>query len=432
MIKELKEKLAKLHADARAIMKAADERKAGGGEGLTAEESAKVDAIYDEADKVKVQLDDAYKAEQRTRRADDLDQYMRASAGRRSQPEQPAEEAAPTLQLRGQNVDLSAASPLHRIALPSYRRAFGDYLLNGVPSAALQTSSGPSGGYTVPVQQAAGLLTALDDAVTMRQLATVLPALTVGASLGIVSIDTDPADADWTAEIPASDLSADTTMAFGKRELTPQLLTKYIEISMKLLRASSMNPEQIVNQRLTYKFAITENKAFLTGDGAKQPLGVFVASDDGVSTSRDTTCAATTAFTADEVIDTFYALKEAYQRNAIWLAHRDWVKRVRKLKGGDGHYLWEPGLNGGQQATILGRPVMMDENAPNTFSASQYVAIVGDFKAGYYIVDSLQMEFQRLNELKALQNKVGIVGRKETDGMPVLAEAFSRMKLAAG
>ena len=36
---------------------------------------------------------------------------------------------------------------------------------------------------------------------------------------------------------------------------------------------------------------------------------------------------------------------------------------------------------------------------------------------------------KRLDELFALKNQVGWVGRKETDGMPVLAEAFSRLKL---
>jgi HK97 family phage major capsid protein len=73
----------------------------------------------------------------------------------------------------------------------------------------------------------------------------------------------------------------------------------------------------------------------------------------------------------------------------------------------------------------------MSEFAPNTFTASQYVAIVGDFKAGYYIVDSLQLEIEILTELFTLKNQQGVLGRKETDGMPVLEEAFSRLKLSA-
>jgi len=37
---------------------------------------------------------------------------------------------------------------------------------------------------------------------------------------------------------------------------------------------------------------------------------------------------------------------------------------------------------------------------------------------------------QRLVELYAATNQVGFVGRLESDGMPVLAEAFVRVKLA--
>jgi hypothetical protein len=39
------------------------------------------------------------------------------------------------------------------------------------------------------------------------------------------------------------------------------------------------------------------------------------------------------------------------------------------------------------------------------------------------------MQFQRLNELYAETNQTGIIGRKETDGQPVLSEAFARVKL---
>ena len=39
------------------------------------------------------------------------------------------------------------------------------------------------------------------------------------------------------------------------------------------------------------------------------------------------------------------------------------------------------------------------------------------------------MMIQRLNELYARTNQVGFIGRLETDGMPVLGEAFARVKL---
>lgn len=78
---------------------------------------------------------------------------------------------------------------------------------------------------------------------------------------------------------------------------------------------------------------------------------------------------------------------------------------------------------------LLGSPFNMSEYAPNTFTTGQYVGIFGDF-SNYWIADALDMQVQRLVELYAATNQTGLIGRMETDGMPVLAEAFARVKLA--
>ena len=78
---------------------------------------------------------------------------------------------------------------------------------------------------------------------------------------------------------------------------------------------------------------------------------------------------------------------------------------------------------------LLNLPYMESQYAPNTFTTGLYVGILGDFKF-YWIVDALDMTVQRLIELYAETNQVGFIGRAECDGMPVLEEAFVRVKLA--
>lgn len=219
-------------------------------------------------------------------------------------------------------------------------------------------------------------------------------------------------------------------MAFGKRNLEPHPLAKRILISNKLLRASAIQPESLVRSRLAYKFGITEEKAFLTGSGAQQPLGVFTASGDGISTSRDvSTGNSTTAFTFDGLKEAKYSLKGNYWPRARWIFHRDSVKMAAKLKDGEGRYIWEDSVRTGEPDRLLGFPVSMSEYAPNTFTTGLYVGIVGDFSQ-YWIADALMMAVQRLIELYAATNQVGFIGRLETDGMPVLEEAFARVTLA--
>jgi HK97 family phage major capsid protein len=83
---------------------------------------------------------------------------------------------------------------------------------------------------------------------------------------------------------------------------------------------------------------------------------------------------------------------------------------------------------GGTPDRILEVPYVMSEYAPSTFTTGLYVGIIGDFSF-YWIADSLKLEIQRLDELYAVTNQVGFIGRSETDGLPVLAEAFARVKL---
>lgn len=292
----------------------------------------------------------------------------------------------------------------------------------------LAAGAGPEGGYTVaPVQFMADLIRALDNAVFIRSLARVIQV--PGAhSLGVPSLDNDPADADWTSELLIGD--EDSTMDFGHRELVPHPLAKYIKVSKKLLRASALGIEALVMERLAYKFAVSEEKAFLTGSGASQPLGVFTASDLGVSTGRDVSSGnTTTSIQFDGLMGAKYGLKQGYWQNARWMFHSDGVLQIAKLKDGEGQYLWRESVRAGEPDILLGRPIMASEYAPNTFTTGLYVGMLADW--GYYwIADALDMTIQVLVELFAATNQNGYIGRLECDGMPVLEEAFSRVKLA--
>ena len=312
---------------------------------------------------------------------------------------------------------------------------FRSWVVSGGASApgsaefrALSAGTSAEGGYLVaPEQFVSSLIKNIDDLVFMRQMATSY-SLTSSASLGVPTLAANPADFDWTTELQTG--SEDSTMAFGKRRMEPHPLAKRIKVSSTLLRTASIPAEQIVMDRMAYVFAITMEQAYLTGNGNQRPLGVFTASANGVPTSRDvSTDNTTTAITADGLINAKYSLKGQYQARASWLFHRDAIKMIAKLKDGDGQYLWKGSMREGEPDMLLGRPVMMSEFAPNTFTSQLYVGMFADF-SHYWVVDSLQLQMQRLTELYAESNQVGFIARYEGDGAPVLAEAFARVKLA--
>lgn len=313
--------------------------------------------------------------------------------------------------------------------------AFRKFLVTGIESLnteearALSSGVNAEGGYTIPPQEfVVELLKKVDDAVFIRQVATKFP-LTKAKTLGAPSLEADPSDAEWTTELKTG--SDDKTMKFGKREFAPNPFAKRIRISKDLINTSALAIEDIVRDRIAYKFAITEEKAYLSGNGTGKPLGLFVASANGIPTTRDVSEDNTaTSIKFDGLINAKYSLKDQYLKRANWMFHRDALKQLAKLKDNEKRYIWEQSVQVGQPDRLLGIPFYTSEYAPNTFTAGKYVGIIGDFSF-YWIIDALDLEMQRLVELYAETNQIGYICRKKGDGMPVLAEAFARVQLAS-
>lgn len=430
--KELRQKRASLVNDGRAILDKAEAEK----RELTQEEKNQYDQIMDQVIKLGEDIE-------REERQQQLEREMATSQGTQTRTDadlgegsQPIAYEFRSRALQGVSLqesdELRALAPL---ASAEYNQRWNRYLRAGdrrglfpAEQRALQADADIYGGYLyAPMQFVDRLIQAVDNMVLMRQWATVY-GVTAGESLGAPSLDNDPADPTWTSELAIGD--EDSTMSFGQRELNPHPLAKYIKVSRKLLRKVPAAESLVIN-RLGYKFGVTAENAYLNGNGSGQPLGVFTASNQGISTSRDVSTGNTVSSpTFDGLIEAKYTLKPQYWPRARWMFHRSIVKLIAKLKDGEGQYIWKENVRVGEPDTILGIPEYMSEYAPSTIAASAYVGILGDF-SWYWIADALQLEFQRLDELYAATNQVGFIGRLESDGMPVLEEAFVRVKLAA-
>lgn len=414
-IKEKRHKAMKAVADARALHKKAEDEK----REMAEDETRQFDLHMAEFDKLEKEIADFEKQCKREKKLEGAEKLLGETGQEPLKPEV--------------RVAAEKANPR---ATEEYRKSFTHFLRRGASSLsegesrALQADSETLGGYVVTPQQfLAQLLKGVDNMVFIRQLATKYPSGAEG--IGVPTLDTDVSDATWTSELATG--SEDSSIAFGKRELKPHPLAKRIKVSNKLLRSAAFDIESFVRDRLGYKFGVTLEQAYMTGSGSQQPLGIFTASTNGITTARDvSTGNTTTSIQTDGLIEAKFSLKGQYWTapGLRWVFHRDAVKQIRKLKDGNGQYIWQAGITAsGVTQVILDIPYIMSEYAPNTFTAGQYVGIIGDFSY-YWIVDFIDMAIQRLVELYAETNQVGFIGRMETDGMPVMAEAFARVKLA--
>ena len=417
-LNERKQKRAQLIADARKINETAEKEK----RELTADEETQFENRMTEADQIQVKV----KREERIKTAQDSLDAIDRGGEHRDEPGAGAGETA-------SNVPL--------FAKPEYRAAFNDYLRFGMgdpmpsenrsilrESRALQMDSDTQAGFLVaPEQFVREIIKTLDDELIVRRLARKF-VVRNARSLGILKRTAQISTFAWGTEI--SSPAADSTLAYGKRVLHPHPATGEILVSEDLLANTAGEVETEVRTELIQDFGELEEDAFFTGSGAAQPLGIFTASADGISTARDiSTDNTATTIEADNLHEVFFSMKKRHRMRGEWIFHRDGIKAVRKLKDSQNRYLWEASLRAGEPDTILGRPVEESERAPNTFTTGQYVGIFGDFTR-YYIADALDMTIRRLDELKAETFQKAFIARAKVDGMPVLEEAFSRVTLA--
>jgi HK97 family phage major capsid protein len=312
-----------------------------------------------------------------------------------------------------------------------YLREFRHWLATGEKRTAIDMvmSTQSQGGYLVaPIEISQDVVRQIDNLVFIRQLARVYKVTTTQA-LGVRQMTARVDDPDWTTEIAST--NQDTALAFNRRDLTPNLLTKLVKASIRLM-SSGVDVDSIVNEELAYKNAVAQEKGFMVGSGSGQPLGVFVASANGIPTAQDVTSGATANFIADDLIAMRYSIKQPYlmgTKTARWVMGRPIAQEVRTFKDSYGQYLWRPGLAGNAPDTILDIPLCISEYAPVVKTTGSYIAVLGDFRY-YAIADVKDWWIQRLVERYADTNEIGFISRSFCDGSPVLGEAFARLKTA--
>jgi HK97 family phage major capsid protein len=295
------------------------------------------------------------------------------------------------------------------------------------------------GGYLVtPVQISDDIVAQMDNLVFVRELCRASGSITTVTSaqkLGIRQKTVRLNAADWTTEIGT--VTADSNLAFGRRDLEPQQLTKLALVSIRTLMLSK-DAEKEVNDDLAYQFSVAQENGFLNGSGSAQALGVFTPSASGIPTTQDVTAASATVIAGDDLINVKFSLKQMYLKgpSVSWILHRNIVKSIRKIKvsstggtAGDQQYVWTPGLTEGAPDRVLDIPYGISEYAPSVQTTGLYTAVLGNFRY-YRIAELPQIMIQRLVELYAATGEVGFMGRHFVDGSPVLGEAFARLKMA--
>lgn len=282
-----------------------------------------------------------------------------------------------------------------------HAKAFNQFFRRGTESglreleikAALRNDSDPDGGYVVPDQMEQTIDRVLGSVSAMRSIASVM-SVSGGSYKKLVS--QGGAGAGWVSERQARPETANPTLA----ELSFPAMEIYANpaATQTLLDDARVDIAAWLAEEVSTAFAEAEGAAFINGDGVNMPRGLL-SYDTMANASYAwgkigyTASGVAAAFTdathngVDALIDLIYSIKQGYRQNARFLMNKSLQATVRKLKSKTEElYLWQPPVQAGQPATLLGYPITDDDNMPD-IGAGTFPVAFGDFRRGYLIVD---------------------------------------------
>ncbi|MGN6144430.1 MAG: phage major capsid protein, partial [Mesorhizobium sp.] len=196
-----------------------------------------------------------------------------------------------------------------------------------------------AGGYTVPegfsgeIDKAVKAWGPMWDADIVRELNTA-----TGNDLPWPSVDDTAQEGEDHAENAAATDDASGDVTFGRSVLKAYMVdTKVVRIPYELLQDSAFDMEALLNDLFGERLGRRANKQLTVGaGGGSAPQGIVTGSSMGK------TAAAAAALASDELIDLLHSVDPAYRASpkCRWQFNDTTLASVRKLKDGQGNYLW--------------------------------------------------------------------------------------------
>jgi HK97 family phage major capsid protein len=372
MSTELHEKRGRLVTQAR---EALDEIKANTDESRAAELTERHDAIMADFDKTEALIEREARVAAAEARAEE------ARAAKRPIPKD------------GEARQDQGAAPEYRGVFHKMLKAGGDVseltseeraiLRTGfVEERAQSTGTTTAGGFTVPVELANFIIKSMAawgpmyDELICSTLNTVS-----GNQINIPATDDTAVTAVAHTENTALTDTGSKDVTFAQRRLDAFLFdTQFVRWSTELNQDSIFNVESLLGDLLGERLGRIANSQLTTGTGSSAPNGIVTASTLGK------TAAAVAAITADEIIDLLHSVNPAYRQSpkARFMFNDAVLAAIRKLKDGQGNYLWQMGnVQVGQPGSLLGYNYSINQ-AMASLATGNRVMVFGDF-GKYYV-----------------------------------------------
>ena len=402
-LKELREKQAKIVADARAIL---DAIKDDTPEAEAKEAEAKYDKAMAEYDRVERQAEREQKLADREAAINEPDP-RRPNADERKTPG------------TGED-DKRTEAEKRKDAFNAYLRYGADGLTPELRKFLMKdpekeqraqgVANPTAGGYLAPDGFMPELVKSMKAWGPMLDPGTVRQMLTAtGVSIPWPTMDDTSNEGVEIAENTQVSLSE---VSFGVKTINAYKYTSgVVLIASELLQDSALDVEQIIRDAMAERIGRIANRRLTTGDGASRPNGIMTAAGAGA------TAASATAITFDDLIELEHSVDPAYRTDPScgWQMNDSTLKALRKLKDGDGNYIWQPAdAKTGAPSTILNYRYGINQHIASVATGNKSVVFGAMQKYLYRLVNSFAI--RRLVERYADYDQVGFIGFARLDG----------------
>jgi len=254
-----------------------------------------------------------------------------------------------------------------------------------------------AGGYTVPVELANILIKtmAMWGPMYNEDICTTINTAS-GNQINIPTVDDTAVAVAKHTEATALTDDGGVDVTFAQKRLDAYVFdTEFVRFSLELAQDSIFNMETLLGSLLGERLGRRANVELTTGDGTGDPNGIVTASSFGK------TAAAVAAITADELIDLVHSVDPAYRMSpkVRFMFNDTTLAAIRKLKDGQGQYLWQQGdFTNGVASTLLGYRYSVNQAMASPATGVKTV-IFGDFakyfvrKVGFPVIGVMRERF---------------------------------------
>lgn len=280
--------------------------------------------------------------------------------------------------------------------------------------AAMSTTVGAEGGFTVSPEYQRSLEVAMKSYGGMRQVAAIIRTAT-GAQMNFPATDPTAEEGEIVGQ-NATVARLDTVFSNITLDVY-KYSSKDIAIPFELLQDSFIDLETYINELMGMRIGRITNKHYQIGTGTGQPRGMSVAAAVG----KTGTTGQTTTVLYDDLIDLEHSVDPSYRAapGVGYIMHDASLRVLRKIKDTNGRPIFVPGYEagnpGGAPDRLLNRPITIDQFVPVMAVNAKSIGF-GNFKK-YIIRDVMDLTLFRMTDSAFTRNgQVGFLGMMRSGG----------------